>query len=59
MMRLRVLADRNGDLTADWGCNDASTPPGSFARTNAAFRVRAVLIDEGMANSVELEVFRD
>ena len=30
MMRLKVLA-RDGELaTAEWGCNDATTPPGSF-----------------------------
>ena len=29
MMRLRVFADREGALTADWGCNVLPTPPGS------------------------------
>ena len=29
MMRLRVFADREGVLTADWGCNVLPTPPGS------------------------------
>ncbi len=29
MMRLRVLAAPDGGLTADWGCNDEPTPPGS------------------------------
>ncbi len=30
MMRLSVLADRDGALTADWDCNDASTPLGNY-----------------------------
>ena len=29
MMRLRLFADREGVLTADWGCNVLPTPPGS------------------------------
>ncbi len=29
MMRLRVFADREGVLTADWGCNVLPSPPGS------------------------------
>ncbi len=29
MMRLRVLADREGALTAEWGCNTLTTHPGS------------------------------
>lgn len=33
MMRLKVLAAPDGkktNLTAEWGCNDAPTPPGSL-----------------------------
>jgi len=30
MMRLRVFADRDGALTADWGCNASSTPLGNY-----------------------------
>lgn len=29
MMRLRVFADREGVLTADWGCNVLPTPLGN------------------------------
>lgn len=29
MMRLRVLTDREGKLTAEWGCNVLTTPLGS------------------------------
>ena len=29
MMRLRVLAHRDGTLIADWGCNDVTQLPGS------------------------------
>ncbi len=29
MMSLRVLAHSDDTLIADWGCNDATTPPGS------------------------------
>jgi hypothetical protein len=30
MMRLTVLATPDGQLTAEWGCNDEPTPPGNF-----------------------------
>ncbi|HVF02289.1 MAG TPA: zinc ribbon domain-containing protein [Rubrobacteraceae bacterium] len=30
MMRLTVLATPDGELIAEWGCNESTTPPGSF-----------------------------
>jgi len=47
MMRLSVYASPDGKLTAEWGCNDAPTPPGSFRFTTHAFRFRALLTGEG------------
>jgi len=54
MMRLRVFADRDGTLTADWGCNVLPTPPGSSTVTTNAFRFRAVLTGQ----DAELELSR-
>jgi len=52
MMRLSVYASPDGKLTAEWGCNDAPTPPDSFRFTTHAFRFRALLTGEG----AELEI---
>jgi hypothetical protein len=47
MMRLKVLA-RGGVLTtAEWGCNDATTPPGSFKVTTPTFKFSALLTPSG------------
>ena len=47
MMRLRIFADRDGILIAEWGCNVSSTPQCSYLSTTSAFRFRAVLTEEG------------
>ena len=52
MMRLRIFADRDGALTADWGCNVSSTPRSSYEFTTHTLTFRALLTDEG----TELEV---
>jgi hypothetical protein len=53
MMRLHVLAQRDGTLIADWGCNVWPLPPGSFKITTQAFEFRALLTDGG-AERLEL-----
>ncbi len=45
MMRLHIFADREGALTAEWGCNVLPTPQCSSSFTTNAFRVRALLTD--------------
>ncbi len=46
MMRLSIFADRDGSLTADWGCNVSSTPQCSSIFTTHALRFRALLIED-------------
>jgi hypothetical protein len=53
VMRLRVLVHRDDTLIADWGCNDAPLPPGSFKDTTPAFEFHA-LLTEGGTESLEL-----
>lgn len=43
MMCLHVVADREGALTAEWGCNVLTTPPSSYTFTTNAFTFRAVI----------------
>ena len=54
MMRLSIFADRDGSLTADWGCNVSSTPRYSYKSTTYTFRFRALL--SGEVSEVELMV---
>jgi hypothetical protein len=56
MMRLRVLAHRDGTLIADWGCNDVPPPLWSFRVTTPAPRFRAVLTGNGRQ---QVELARD
>jgi hypothetical protein len=56
MMCLHVFADRGGALTAEWGCNDATTPQCSSKSTTQTFRFRALLI--GKDTKLELARIR-
>ena len=53
MMHLQILAQRDGTLIADWGCNVLPQPPGSFKVTTGTFELRA-LLTEGGAERLEL-----
>jgi hypothetical protein len=53
MMHLQVLAQRDGTLIADGGCNVWPLPRWSFASSTPAFRFRAVLTGDG---SEEVEI---
>ena len=52
-MRLRVLAQRDGTLIADWGCNVLPPPQESFKITTHTFHFRA-LLTKGGAERLEL-----
>jgi hypothetical protein len=45
MMHLRVFAQRDDTLIADWGCNDVPLPPDSFKVTTRGFKFRALLTE--------------
>lgn len=53
MMRLHFLADREGRLTAEWGCNVLTTPRCSSAVTTPVFKFHALLTEDG-AEQIEL-----
>lgn len=55
IMRLHVLAQRDGTLIADRGRNDGPLPRWSSASTTPTFKFRAVLTRDG---SEELELMR-